>query len=306
MFGQQRFGEVAKLDVVQQDAPLLRLVHAREQPQQGGLARPHWPQHAYFFSGADVQLGHYQRLAASVAGGHALKAVLTAQGVHHNRLLLAMVVVLQGPQAVQPLERGLGLRPLHQLARDHRYRGQHPARQDGAGNQPTHGQFAPAHQQGTGSNHQGVRDLLQRTGQVLRMLADVAHLQVQLARLVGGFHPARQHAPAALAGLDGLGPLHRLHQQPRFLVAGGIGLAGKGVHTAPVVKAHAEADHKKCQWNQGQRAGNQANDQHKKQRKGCIHHQVGGHGGEEAAHRLITAHLGSQTAHALRQLVQPD
>ena len=222
VFGQHRFGEMTEIDVVEQDAPLLRLVHPRQQAQQGGLARADRPQHADLFSGADDQTGQRQRLLRAIARHHALKTIVTADARHHDGLFLAVVVVLQGPQAIQPLQRRLCMRPLHQLPGDHRHRCQHPPRQDRTGNQAAHRHLTAAHQQCASGDHQGIRNLLQRAGQMLRVFANVAHLQIKVASLISGFHPTGEHAPAALARLDALGPFDGFHQQAGFLIAGGV------------------------------------------------------------------------------------
>ena len=218
-----------------------------------------------------------------------------------------MVVVLQLPDPVQRLQRGFHRRPLHQLCGDHGHGLQDPTRQNGTGNQGTHAQLASADHQRTAGHQQHIGHLLEEGGEVLVALGDVAHLQFLAAGIIVGVHPTAEHAPTALARLDGFRAFHGFHQQAGFQVGRGHAFAGQLFNPLAVKKPHRHRHHQETQGDERQERGaNDAQEQQEQNGKRRINHQLRSDRREETAHRLVATKLRRQGAHTAWQLVQPQ
>ena len=149
-----------------------------------------------------------------------------------------------------------------------------------------------------------VGQLVQRRHQVLRALGDRAHLQVVMPRLVGGLQPARQHAPATLAGLDRLGALDALDQQP------GLEVLRRGAHLRQTLdpaaedQARRQPEHQEEGGDQCDRSADGGQHRQRQQRQRNVDDDLRGNAHQEAAHRLVTAQPCRGRPDTGRQLVQ--
>ena len=287
---------------------MLRPVQTGEQTQDGGLAGTDRSEDGDALPCPDAQLvnAHGIEHAACIGEFHFFHAELAAQGVR-GQLALVALISLQGIDLFQSGQGGLGMRTLHHQAGNHGHRGQDAATQDGAGDQRTHGDLAVDDQERADDDGGRVAQLLQHGSDIAGMVADGAHGHVAADGLGADVDPAREEFPAAGTGLDGLHPLHRLHQQAGLEVGGRCALVGQPYHLA--IGEVADTDGRQPEHGRHQRhpgTGDEGDHQYEQQAQRQVDQGEQRLRGIEGANLFISAQLPGQAADGTWQLVHPD
>ena len=264
-------GELVQVHVVQVNGALGGLVEARQELDQGGLARAHRPDHGDAFACFDAERFDLEnRFVFTIGKGGLLQLDEAVAVFGHDQAGVVFTVAGHGHDVVKRGQRDLGVFPLHQHLRYLRQRTECAAADDAAGNQPAGGQGACADGVGAGGNQQHIVELLQHLGDVGGAGRQHALLEFGAANGGGEVAVAVLHFPFATGGLDGLDAVHRFNQQTVFAVGLLHVLAGDFFERAGQQPAGNDGDRDHDQRNQRHIAGDVPHDGHKEQRKRSI------------------------------------
>ena len=205
--------DVAKLQPIDQDAPLRRVVQTAQHAQQAGLARANRAQHHHAFAGFDLEPGDDQGgWVVGIGEGHIGQFEMPHERSRGQGRVNAVVVGLELVKPLQPFECGLGMCVLHQQTRDRQNGRQNATTEDGAGNQGALRHVALHHHQGAHHDQAGIADLLDGCRQITDAFGGTTGFQVVGDGLGIDTDPAREELPAPRAGLDGFDALDRFNQ----------------------------------------------------------------------------------------------